>query len=332
MKEEKKVSIIVPIYNAQDTIENCVNSIINQTYKNIEIILVNDGSKDKSLEICYNLKKTDNRIIVIDKKNEKVSKTRNKGIEVAKGEYIMFVDADDIIELDMIEELTRGIQFFDLCACNYKKIENEKVSIKSNIEPFNTTKINEYIEMLKPEMLFNQLWNKIYRANIIKENNIKFNEHIQVGEDYLFNINYIANANSVNYINNPLYKYTIQENSLSKRFIDRPLEEEIKIVRDLKCLYEQKKFEMDYVYNEYIELLKSNILNLFIGNKGKNEIQQYIKQYRVELEKDKINTEQKVKFISKENKILYKAIKNNKVFFLYNYFKLRTMLKKSLHR
>ena len=100
-----KISIIVPVYNAQKYLKKCIDSIINQTYKNIEILLINDGSKDKSLKICKEYEKKDSRIIVIDKQNKGVSNTRNVGIKKSTGDYIVFIDSDDCFELDAIETM-----------------------------------------------------------------------------------------------------------------------------------------------------------------------------------------------------------------------------------
>ena len=99
------VTVIVPIYNCEDKLDRCVNSIQNQTYKNLEIILVNDGSKDKSGAVCDRLAASDDRIIVVHKKNGGVSSARNKGLELAKGEYIQFVDADDFLSEHMTERM-----------------------------------------------------------------------------------------------------------------------------------------------------------------------------------------------------------------------------------
>ena len=100
---DEKISIIVPMYNAEKWLEKCVNSIIEQSYSNIEILLINDGSTDKTLEICKKIEKIDNRVRVIDKKNEGVSKTRNLGLENATGKYIKFVDSDDWLEKMLVK-------------------------------------------------------------------------------------------------------------------------------------------------------------------------------------------------------------------------------------
>ena len=105
MTQNSKVSIILPIYNAEKYLEECVKSVITQTYQNIQIILVNDGSKDNSWEICQNLKKKDPRIIAITQKNSGVSVARNAGLNIADGEWIMFVDPDDVLSQDIVEKL-----------------------------------------------------------------------------------------------------------------------------------------------------------------------------------------------------------------------------------
>lgn len=109
MDQKDKVSIIVPCYNAEKYLKKCLDSIINQTYSNIEIILVNDGSKDNTLKILSDYEKKDNRIIVIDKENTGVSDSRNIGVEKATGKYIMFSDSDDYFELDAVESLYKAL-------------------------------------------------------------------------------------------------------------------------------------------------------------------------------------------------------------------------------
>ena len=122
MNDNDKVSIIVPVYNAEKYLIRCVDSIINQTYKNLEIILINDGSIDNSLEIMKKYKVIDNRIIIIDKKNEGVSIARNVGIKSSSGKYICFVDSDDYIENNMIQILDNG----DIDYCSFFKTTGRK--------------------------------------------------------------------------------------------------------------------------------------------------------------------------------------------------------------
>ena len=118
---EEKVSIIIPIYNAEKYIKRCIDTIINQTYKNIEIIIKNDGSTDNSINLINKYKNKDNRIIVINQKNAGVSVARNNGIKKRDGTYVMFVDIDDWIELTMVEEMVKIIkeQEVDIVRCNF---------------------------------------------------------------------------------------------------------------------------------------------------------------------------------------------------------------------
>ena len=131
-----KVSIIIPVYNVQKYLRKCLDSIVNQTFKNIEIIIINDGSSDNSLNICKEYSKKDKRINIINKHNEGVSKARNTGLLYATGEYISFIDSDDWVEQNMIEELYNSITSnkADLCICNFiKENKNKRDYIKSNI-------------------------------------------------------------------------------------------------------------------------------------------------------------------------------------------------------
>ena len=139
------ISIVVPIYNSEKWLEKCVKSLINQTYQDIEILLINDGSKDRSLEICNEYAKKDNRIVVIDKENEGVSATRNLGIKKAQGEFIQFVDSDDYADVQMCEKLLNAIENVDLVVCGLKVwkrgvllrepcLENNTYNLKENID------------------------------------------------------------------------------------------------------------------------------------------------------------------------------------------------------
>jgi len=124
MNEKNKISIIVPIYNSEKYLKRCIESILKQTYTNIELILINDGSEDKSLEICEEYKKNDERIIIVNKENEGVSVARNIGIEKATGELISFVDADDYLEATFLQELLDIMEKYNVnyVACGYNTV------------------------------------------------------------------------------------------------------------------------------------------------------------------------------------------------------------------
>lgn len=212
---ESIVSIIVPIYNAEKTIEDCINSIINQSYKNIEIILVDDGSTDNSVSICKKMQSKDNRIIVYSKKNGGVSSARNYGLNVATGEYIGFVDSDDTINSEFIKTAIDNIKNnnADLFCCNYN--EGKKKSKNSKL-------IKKYINIIKQDYMLllkiykGFLWNKIYKKELIEKHTIRLNENITMCEDLLFNFQYLKLCNKVSYSFEKNYNYNINEDGLSK--------------------------------------------------------------------------------------------------------------------
>ena len=208
MKEQPQASIIVPVYNVENYIERCLNSLVNQTFKDIEVITINDGSTDKSLELLNKYAKEDIRISVIDLGDEGVSYCRNLGIEKANGKYIMFVDSDDWIDSSMVEVMYKKAEEnkLDLVMCSYirefKDHSKEKIfNLPQEIIYKDNEVKNELLrklvgpikeELSNPEMLdaLGTVWGKLYRADILKENKIKFVDLKEIGsaEDTLFNI------------------------------------------------------------------------------------------------------------------------------------------------
>lgn len=188
---DAKISVIVPIYNAEKTLRRCVDALLKQTYRNVEIILVDDGSKDHSLEICQQYAAQDNRVKVLHKPNGGVSSARNAGLDIAAGEFIMFCDSDDWAEPEWCEELISHYEPDCLVICgNYVEGEQPyfpyEVCSKREIERYPKT------EFYKLKLrFFTSPWNKIYEARVIRENEIRFDVHISNGEDYLFNLQYL---------------------------------------------------------------------------------------------------------------------------------------------
>ena len=189
----KKVSIIVPVYNVEEYLNKCVDSIINQTYKNIEVILINDGSKDSSGEICDTYAKKDSRVKVIHKENGGVSSARNKGLEASTGDFIMFVDSDDWIEVEAITSLmkiqNRNNYDVIMFGAYRENLILEKTTKTNLIEQSfeNIDEINEVLPKLIRQEKINSLWSKIYKSSVIKDNRISFNESLSIAEDALFN-------------------------------------------------------------------------------------------------------------------------------------------------
>lgn len=213
--KKNMISIIVPIYNSEEFLVQCLDSISNQTYKKIEIILINDGSTDNSLEICKKYQELDSRFVIINNNNNGVSYSRNCGIQNATGEFIMFVDSDDIIDKNMCEILLKNIRSYNsqLSCCDFIEKNNNFVFEYNN--EINVSSSNLYKLLLEKYRGF--LWNKLYISKIINDNKITFDTSISFGEDLLFNVNYMKYVKSTVYDDSKLYGYRIIQNSLSRK-------------------------------------------------------------------------------------------------------------------
>lgn len=226
MTEKPLVSIIVPIYNAQDHIARCVESIRRQTYQNLEILLLNDGSKDVSLEVCRMYAKVDPRIVLIDKANSGVAATRNMGLREAKGKYLQFVDADDTIQPYATELLVRHAEESgaDLVIAHYNRISPPKPRAEGSQRPERPTRVQTFGFLMEGPMTkeefaaglmqepasfyYGVMWNKLYRREIIMAHDIRCDEEFTWSEDMLFNLSYIRYADSFYAIRTPLYYYS----------------------------------------------------------------------------------------------------------------------------
>lgn len=194
---EIKVSVVMPVYNAEKYLRRSIESILNQTLKEIELILVNDGSKDKSIDICREYENRDSRIKVIDKKNEGACIARNTGISIAKGEYLQLVDADDYCELTMLEEqydLAKATNAeVVMCGLKYDiSLKNGEVlyeeSHYKNAVLTGRQEIKEVIVDILNNTLFNYTHNKLYKLSFLKEHHLKFTEWLPIDQDTNFNI------------------------------------------------------------------------------------------------------------------------------------------------
>ncbi len=269
------VSVIVPVYNAEKYIEKCISSIRNQTLKNIEVILINDGSKDRSKEIIEDYAKQDSRIVIINKENGGPAAARNMGIKQAKGKYVGFVDSDDYIEPDMYEKLfeVADKEEVQVAMCGYKDVNvnnNSSELIVSNAD-FNKIHHKEYIED-KIIRTFTQninygyfsMCNKLYLRNFIEEMGISIDEAREHGEDWWFNINIFMNLSSFIAIEEPLYNYIhINSNSLMAKYreeqFDLFLDGRRKVLNTIpKELIDFTSFNKNFVYEFSSYLLRTN--------------------------------------------------------------------------
>ena len=214
------ISVILPVYNCEKWVERCIKSILNQTYKNIQLIIINDGSTDNSLEIC---KKYENdKIIIINKENSGVSETRNIGLEKAEGKYIFFIDADDYIKDDCIENMYKKAKEYDadVVKCDNEQF-NDKGTIKkdklfNNIYLYdmqdNNSKnqiLNEMVETYK----YNNVWGELILTEKAKK--IKFDKNLAMGEDFLYNYDLYNTCDKILVIPDEYYCYYLNKSGMN---------------------------------------------------------------------------------------------------------------------
>ena len=211
--EKPLVSIVIPVYNAAPHLAACIESVRKQTYENIEILLVNDGSKDVSLPICRMYGDIDPRIQVMDQENSGVSATRNTAIDRARGEYLQFVDADDRVAMEATQLLVERAQRTqaDMVICHYYRVVGKKrKSVHGFLETDKVLTQREFATQLMEEpssFYYGVMWNKLYRTAIIREHGIRCSEELGWSEDFLFNLEYIRYCQTFASIQLPLYYY-----------------------------------------------------------------------------------------------------------------------------
>lgn len=236
-------SVIVPVYNAAHTIERCVDSIAASGGEDVQIILIEDCSKDHSLEVCRRLEeKYDTVLCLHNERNRGVSHTRNRGLGAATGEYLLFVDSDDWVDADYVpafRQVIAGGSRFAACGyVNHDERQNGRTDVFGwqDFTGEKTVCLAEEIEKLYQGRLLQQLWNKVFVTDIVREHHIRFDESISIGEDTRFLLDYIrlGGVGEITMINRPLYHYMRdQDGSLMFRVGYESVEEPLKNLRKL---------------------------------------------------------------------------------------------------
>lgn len=270
MNKDILVSVIIPVYNSEKHISECIDSILHQTVKNIEIIIINDGSTDNSLNICNNYKNGYPEIFnVIDERNCGAPAARNKGIRVAKGRYISFIDADDYIAPEMIEKLLEDANKYnsDITICNHFCVYDKGNIIKQpesgyGIWKFDTReKINIYqrkflckgINEYKPYLLMGYPWGRLFKRNLLVENNILFDEELHRSEDGIFNILAAQFSKCIIFDDHAYYYYRISDNSLSRKYYPNIIKNCERDVQDIIKIANQYK-KNDQIFQQGINV------------------------------------------------------------------------------
>lgn len=254
------VSVVVPIYNVERKLERCLNSLKNQTYNNIEILLINDGSPDNSEEICLKYIKNDKRFKYFKKKNGGLSSARNFGICNALGKYIYFIDSDDYCEKNLLEILIKDMtDDIQISSCGYYvDYPGESFQIKKNYKKIGRLEKKEFILNLDSEGMLNVVWNKLYRLDIIKKYNLKFELDMMPGEDLVFNCQYLKTINKGVCCNEILYHYMRENEETLVNKYDKNLIQKV----DFFIISKEKLFEsIDIEKNIFKESMSNTVIS-----------------------------------------------------------------------
>lgn len=301
---EDLVSIIIPAYNVENYIEECVFSILDQTYNNYEIIIVDDGSDDNTLEICDKLKKKSFKIKVYTQENQGVSVARNNGMKYAKGKYYIFVDADDIVSQYYIQRLISLVKNYDMAIIGYTIHRKEmNTYLNSYADIVNSKTVID--EILKGTGYDGYLWNKIFKSSVIKKNNLQFKCNVTIWEDLYFVLEYLSYSLKVNIVKDKLYYYRCREGSAVHELGIDKYRSKYEIMKEIKNNIlngsEEGKQRILYLY---YETLFSYVNKAFENNEDVNETIVMIKNTSIK----EVLSEKKIVFILKLFYLRVKAI------------------------
>ncbi len=256
-----KVSVIVPVYKAEKWLHRCVDSILAQTMKDFELLLIDDGSPDKSGEICDEYAAKDSRIRVFHKENGGVSSARNLGLDNVLGKYIIFIDSDDWVSVNYIQDLYKYKDVDALIYQGHISVKNDKiVSINSFDEK---EYVGENFIDFFSIPVYGFSWGKIFSSDIVLRNNIRFNENLTLWEDNIFVYEYISYVNKVRFVSEVNYFYQNTENSLTK-YTRSPKECYLYYDRLSKIFSKYKIFVRDKYHYKLDEVLARNYMRSFL--------------------------------------------------------------------
>ncbi len=297
MKKKDLVSVVIPIYNTEKYLVRCLDSVVTQTWIDLEIILLDDGSTDSSLKICHSYASQDDRIIIIEKQNTGISDTREIGVQRATGKWIAFLDSDDWYHKSFIEQMVNACRKYktDVAFCRFYEVYGKEKFIYPSAETRSILSGAEAIyNILLPNTVgyFTSLWNKLYCLELIKKENIHFNRKLHVGEDELWLVQLLKKCDSVICINSPLYYYRNRKESLSRSSILS-----LKKISNIECkkLVIQETFDLPIHIKKISEARYYSVcISLLLQSKNHSDLKfikekidwTYWKKYRKSFLKD----------------------------------------------
>lgn len=331
--EKECVSVIVPVYNAEDFLMDTSKAILDQTYENLELIFVENGSTDRTLEICENLAEADHRVKVLHIDRTGVSAARNVGIEAAQGKYIAFSDSDDFMKTNMIQTMVSAMEErkADLVICGFRHMDsvsgNEIETIYGLQHEFFNNEKYLHLDMMLRAQILHAVWNKLFQREKIMKYKIRFRESMQIGEDLTFNLDYLDTADTVFCISKPLYDHYLKRSgSITNTF--RP------------NYYKQQKFMLDRMFESlskvdpiqedgkeyyelaYVDMMSAAISYLFYpqaGLKNKKAVYDEMKELRKDREYFRCAKSQWDQLSLKE-KIIAQSLKNKCYGLIYPFY------------
>lgn len=303
-----KVSVLVPVYNTEKTLRKCMNSILNQTIiADIEVVIVNDGSTDTSENIINEYLNKYNNIIYFNQVNQGLGATRNKGLELAKGEYIAFLDSDDWVEHDYYEKLYNKAKSeeADLVVSSYmiEILNNKSHQI---VKHFSKTKL-EYLDLLVKGKVAGFSWNKLYRRKMILDNNLTFplRGELENVEDQYFSTRCIALSNKVAFMNESNIHYIINPDSIVRKY-QHSLHKDILQLYKANISFFQKNLKFNYNLDNFNILLLRGLITI-VNNEFKPS-RNVSKKEKIKLLKEVIETEEYVKSLNFQDKFYFRRV------------------------
>lgn len=308
----KTISIIIPMYNCKKNIQCCVDSILNQSYKDIELLLIDDGSKDGTFDFCENLYKKNNKIKLYKKENGGPSSARNYGLDNATGKYIFFVDSDDMIEKNTLLKLINNFKKEELIGTQYKILKNNRLLKQSKRR--REYEKDEFIKQVLNDCELGVVWGYLYENELIGD--LRFDEKTAFMEDTLFQIMYMSNIKKIRFIDDKdsNYIYNYSENSLT----NNP-KKVIKNINDFCYSLSQINNYTQRKYENEVKKKKNSLLEKE-GRKfsGTENFEQFIK---LEIIEEIIEENAK-------NKLFVLILKTKNIYFLKIYYKIRKIIKR----
>ncbi|MBR6610475.1 MAG: glycosyltransferase family 2 protein [Oscillospiraceae bacterium] len=321
------ISVVIPVYNAERTLEKCVESVLNQTYKNIQIILINDGSTDCSLNMCYSYMKKDNRVIVVDKQNGGVSSARNIGIQRATGSYLLFLDSDDWIENDMLSHCLELMvkNNTDVVISGLKGRELSTDICFPKIPPVNGYLKEElWNRICDNSEIYGYIGGKFFKTEIINKYFIRFNEEMYAQEDLDFCLSYYSRCNSFYLTDYVGYNYDYEQGRRIPPYCDF-MRNQLKLLS-----ITEEKFNIDSNAKNKIQTrICGYIYMMFYGADKKEKVFDACEKM------DSVNGLKAYLLncnLEGEKKIIINRYLNNKPSHIYYYFRIRQFVKKLLGR